>query len=128
MSNKLLCTLALLVFSSLFFPGWKPKTAEFEKKTDSYLLSAGLLKTPPPIGPNKIAILVKDFNKKIITSANVSITYGTTAGASSSETTMENGTYTATLNFTKVGLWLIDIQVTEKGKASEKTELKVDVH
>lgn len=124
-------SLLLLVLALMVGVAWG-KNYEVVKKVDDYTVKVEIDKNPPIIGNNNITITIKDASGKNITDAKVKVEYsmppmsGMPPMSYKTEAALKGNEFKAVMNFSMVGSWGIDIQLTRAGKI-KKVKLNVDI-
>jgi Ni,Fe-hydrogenase III large subunit len=105
---------------------------EVTKKAGDLTVQVKIDKNPPVSGFNKIDVVIKDSRGMEIKDAAVIVEYimpampGMPAMNYKTNADLKAGRYTATLNFSMSGAWIINVKIARGGK-TQTVKLNVDV-
>ena len=108
------------------------KDYEISKKSGDYNVQVRIDKNPPVTGKNRMEIVVKDNAGKDVADATVVIEYimppmpGMGAMNYKANAELKAGKYSAALDFSMSGAWIVNIKITRSGK-TQTVKLNIDV-
>lgn len=127
-------TAAAVILSFLFAAQAMAAGLTLEKKADGYTISAMIDRNPPSVGPNNLAITLKDAAGKPVTDAKIQVVYSMPAmpGMPAMEykviAKLDGGQYKAVADFSMPGAWNLEVKVKLTGvKKLVKAGFNVDV-